>query len=104
MVRDFYLSVDGPCDIDESMAQTWLDQYTTAQDRRIREKDKVRRQHSAHNVENRLGSLSALWGKWSLNELRIVKVNPFAKLDPPKADRKPIRYVTDEQLREFLAT
>jgi len=101
LIRKTYAATTGPADIDESMAQTWLETYTTGTDQRVQYGEA--RTHSAYNVKARLGSLKAIWGKWFHEQLAIVKSNPFAKLEAPKADKKPVRYVTDEQLKEFFA-
>jgi integrase len=101
LIRKTYAATTGPADIDERMAQTWLEAYTTGTDQRVKYGEA--RTHSAHNVKGRLGSLSAVWGKWFHEQLAIVKSNPFANLEAPKADKKPVRYVTDEQMTEFFA-
>jgi integrase len=101
LVRAFYKSVEGPGDVDESMAQTWLDDYTTAKDKRAKYVEG--KQHSPHSVASRLSNLSALWGKWFHGKLKIVKVNPFANLKPPKADKPSVKWVNDSQLEEFFA-
>ena len=103
LVRNFFSAVDGPADIDESMAQTWLTEYTLGKDKRRRYEKEKAKKHSAHNVRARLGSLRAIWGKWFRDKLKIVTSNPFENLTPPKADKKEIRYMTDEQFAELLA-
>jgi integrase len=102
MIRRTFPDTTGPADITEVRAERWMDDYATGLDRRIRAKGKERRQHSAHNVKARLGSLSALWNKWFHGKLGLVPANPFARLEPPKADRPEVRYVTDEQMTEFF--
>ena len=96
------IATTGPADLDEASAKKWLASYVTGRDERIREKGKEKRQHSPHGVEARLGSLSALWSKWFIKKLCIVSSNPWANLQPPKADKKPVRYVTDEGLQHFF--
>lgn len=100
MIRKFYGAVTGPGDIDESMAETWLNDYTMGKDKRARNTEA--KQHSPTNVKVRLAALSGLWNKWFLHELRIVPNNPFAKLQPPKADKPEVKYVTDDQMETFF--
>lgn len=103
LIRRQFSAVDGPADIDESMAMTWLETFTVGKDKRVKYDKANARQHSAHNAKNRLVSVSSLWNKWLVKELGICRTNPFANLSPPKADAKPIRHVSDEQMKEFFA-
>ena len=56
---------------------------------------------SRHYVAGLLVGLSSLWQKWFVEDLRIATANPWKEIDPPKADRLPERFATDEQIEHF---
>jgi integrase len=58
---------------------------------------------SAHYVAGLVGGLSALWQKWFLEELKVVAGNPWQDVEPPKADRVPVKFATDAQVEPFYA-
>jgi hypothetical protein len=42
--------------------------------------------------------VSALWEKWFVSDLKILPDNPWAEIEPPKFDKLPVRYATDEMI------
>jgi len=42
-----------------------------------------------------------LWKKWFIDDLKIVKDNPWRTVAPPKADKLPVKYATDEMIAHF---
>lgn len=60
-----------------------------------------KRPASAHYVAGMLTGLRSLWKKWFIEDLKIVKENPWLKVLPPKADKLPVKYATDEQIEHF---
>jgi integrase len=94
LVRKTWGLLDGPADLTPGMAAVWRDKMMSTVNRR-------RRLPSAHYVAGLIGGLSALWQKWFLDELGIVSGNPWQDVDPPKADKLPVRYATDELIEPF---
>src|SRR5262249_42560917 len=45
--------------------------------------------------------LSALWQKWFMEDLKIVSGNPWQDVEPPKADKLPVKYATDDAIEHF---
>lgn len=86
----------GPADISPGMAAAWRDKLMTTENRR-------KKLPSAHYVATLVGGMSALWQKWFLQELEIVPGNPWEDVLPPKADKLPVRYATDEMIQHFYA-
>lgn len=56
---------------------------------------------SAHYVVGILGGLNAVWQKWFLDELKLVAGNPWQDVAPPKADKLPVKFATDDQIEHF---
>lgn len=56
---------------------------------------------SAHYIAGLLAGLSGLWNKWFVEDLGITQSNPWADVEPPKADKLPVRYATDEGIQHF---
>ena len=95
-VRSMYAATHGPADISPGMAAAWRDRMMTTIGRR-------KKLPSAHYVAGLLVGLGALWQKWFLDELGIVAGNPWQDVSPPKADKLPVKYATDEQIEAFYA-
>jgi integrase len=102
---DYYLKLirlvtsicpDGPAALTEEIAIEWRDHITTTPGRR-------KKLPSAHYVASLIGGLTALWQKWLIDDMKIVKDNPWAKVEPPKADKLPVKYATDEMIEHFYA-
>jgi integrase len=93
LVRALFPNTD-PADISLGMAATWRDKTMSTPGRR-------KKLPSAHYVAGLLGGLSALWQKWFMDELKIVAGNPWQDVAPPKADKLPVKYATDEQIDLF---
>jgi integrase len=94
LVRAVYGVTDGPADISPGMAEAWRDTLMTTPNRR-------KTLPSAHYVISILGGLSALWQKWFVEEMKIVPGNPWEDVAPPKADKLPVKYATDEMIEHF---
>jgi integrase len=94
LVRAMYKATGGPADISPGMAAALRDRMMTTPGRR-------KKLPSAHYVTGLLGGLSALWQKWFMDELKIVAGNPWQDVTPPKADRLPVKFATDEQIGQF---
>jgi integrase len=90
-VRDV---AEGPAGITEEKASAWRDAMMTTPGRR-------KQPPSPHYVTGLIGGLTALWQKWLIDELNIVKENPWKNVAPPKADKLPVRYATDEMIQHF---
>lgn len=95
LIRKVQVS-DGPEDISAEMAATWRDKIMSTVGRR-------KKLPSAHYVAGLLGGLNALWQKWFMDDLKIVSGNPWQDVDPPKADKLPVKYATDEMIEQFYA-
>src|ERR1019366_8741680 len=85
---------EGPAGITEEKAAQWRDTMMTTPGRR-------KRLPSPHYVAGLIGGLVALWQKWLIDDLKIVKENPWRNVKPPKADKLPVKYATDEQIEHF---
>jgi integrase len=94
LVRNMYAVTHGPADISPGMAAAWRDRMMTTVNRR-------KKLASAHYVAGLIGGLSALWEKWFIDDLKIVPGNPWQDLEPPKTDKLPVQYATDEQIEHF---
>lgn len=88
------LCPDGPAGITEQKAAEWRDTIMKTPGRR-------KRPPSPHYVAGLIGGLTALWQKWFIDELKIVKENPWKNVAPPKADKLPVKFATDEQIDHF---
>jgi integrase len=93
LVRKLYPNTD-PADISPSGAARWRDWMMTTPGRR-------KKLPSAHYVAGLLVGLSALWKKWFMEELNILPGNPWQDVTPPKADKLPVKYATDEMIGHF---
>jgi integrase len=87
---------NGPADITPGLASAWRDKMMTTVNRR-------KKLPSAHYVAGLIGAMSALWGKWLMDDLKIVTGNPWPDVAPPKADKLPVKYATDELIEPFYA-
>jgi integrase len=96
LVRAAYPETHGPVDISPGMAAAWRDKLMTTPTRR-------KKPASAHYVAGLLNGLSAVWQKWFVDDLHLVPGNPWEDVDPPKADKLPVKYATDEQIEQFYA-
>ena len=94
IIRGISNGTAGPADITEEKAKAWRDRMMTTPGRR-------KRLPSPHYVAGVIVGLRALWQKWFIDELKLVKENPWRNVEPPKADKLPIRYATDEQIEHF---
>jgi integrase len=92
--RKLYPNTDYPADISPGMAAKWRDWMMSTPGRW----GKLR---SAHYIAGLVAGLSALWQKWFMEELKIVAGNPWQDVEPPKADKLPVKYATDEQIEHF---
>ena len=52
---------------------------------------------SPRTVEGNIGNLSIVFGHWFRDTLKIVSIDPFADVEPPKYDKKPPRIITAEE-------
>jgi integrase len=96
LLRKLYPNTDYPVDISPSMAATWRDWMMTTAGRR-------KMLPSAHYVAGLIVGLSALWQKWFMDDLKIVSGNPWEDVEPPKADKLPVKYATDDLIQPFYA-
>ncbi len=79
------------------LARSWADTMMSTPS------PKGKKPRSAHYVAGLVNGMSALWEKWFVEELQIVPGNPWGDVTPPKTDKLPVKYVTDDQLNEFTA-
>jgi integrase len=77
-------------------AARWRDEMMSRPGRR-------KKPPSPHYVAGLIVGLSALWQKWFMDDLKIVAGNPWQDIEPPKADKLPVKYATDEQIEHFYA-
>jgi integrase len=98
LVRKVYDLTDGhgPADITPGMAATWRDRMMSMPSRRGKPP-------SAHYVAGLVVGLSSLWQKWLMDDLKIVQGNPWQDVAPPKTDKLPVRYATDDLIEPFYA-
>jgi integrase len=96
LVRAKYCATDGPADISPGMAARWRDTMMSTPGRR-------KKLPSARYVAGLVGGLSALWQKWFMDDLKILAGNPWQDVEPPKADKLPVKYATDDQIEQFYA-
>jgi integrase len=94
LVRATYGVTHGPADISPGMAAAWRDKIMTVVNRR-------KKLPSPHYVAGLICGLSALWEKWFMDDLKIVSGNPWQDVAPPKADKLPVKYATDELIESF---
>jgi site-specific recombinase XerC len=85
----------GPGDITSAMAQTFVV-------KRMKGKQDEK-PLSPRTVEGNVGNLSIVFGHWLRNTLKIVTIDPFADVEPPKCDRKPPRVISPEEQTAFFA-
>lgn len=95
LVRKVY-SRGGPADVSPGMAAAWRDKIMMLPGRR-------KKLPSPHYVAGLIGGLSALWQKWFMDDLKIVSSNPWQDVMPPKADKLPVKYATDDLINPFYA-
>lgn len=88
------ISPEGPAGITEEKAAEWRDTMMMTPGRR-------KRLPSAHYVAGVLCGLKGLWQKWFIEDMKIVKENPCQNVMPPKADKLPVKYATDEMIDHF---
>jgi integrase len=86
----------GPDDITPSKAAAWRDEIMSKPGRR-------KKRPSAHYVAGIIKGASALWQKWLIDDLKLVTANPWEDVQPPKADKLPVKYATDEMIEQFYA-
>jgi integrase len=84
----------GPEDITPSMAAAWRDRIMSAPSRR-------KKLPSAHYVAGLLVGLSSLWQKWFIGDLKLLSENPWWEVKPPKTDKLPVKFATDEMIEQF---
>jgi integrase len=96
LIRKMYGATTGPADISPKMAATWRDTMMTTKNRR-------KKLPSAHYVANLIDGMKGLWGKWFMDDLKIVPGNPWQDCEPPKTDKIPVKYATDEMIEQFYA-
>jgi integrase len=94
LFRKLYPNTDCPAEISPGMAARWRDWVMSRPGRR-------KKLPSAHYVAGLIGGFSALWQKWFMDDLKIVAANPWQDVKPPKADKLPVKYATDEQIDHF---
>ena len=95
-VRKLYPNTAFPADISPGMAATWRDRMMSTLGRR-------KKLPSAHYIAGVVSGLSALWQKWFMDDLKILAGNPWQDVAPPKTDKLPVKYATDEQINQFYA-
>jgi integrase len=96
LLRGFCEDTNGPADISPGMATTFRDTMMMTINRR-------KSLPSAHYVAGVIVGLSGIWNKWFIEDMRIVERNPWAAVEPPKTDKLPVRFATDEQIKNFYA-
>ncbi len=94
LVRKRQSLSEGPTDISPGNAAGWRDWMMKTPGRR-------KKTPSAHYVTSLLVGLSALWSKWFMEDLKLVAGNPWEDVKPPKADKIPVRFATDEQIEHL---
>ncbi len=94
LVRKLYPCTDHPADISPAGAARFRDWMMSTPGRR-------KKLPSAHYVAGVLGGLSALWQKWFMDDLKIMAGNPWQDVEPPRADKLPVRYASDELIERF---
>jgi integrase len=92
-LRRVYPKSKGPGDITRAMAQTYVV-------RRMRNPDK---RLSPRTVQGNVGNLSIVFGHWLRDVLKVVDADPFAQVEPPKADKKPPRVISADEGKAFFA-
>ncbi len=94
LVRSLFPESRFPSEITPAMAARWRDSMMSKPSRR-------KKPVSAHYVVGLIGGLSALWQKWLIDDLKILATNPWQDVEPPKADKLPVKYATDDQIAHF---
>jgi integrase len=84
----------GPADLTPALAADWRDWMMRTPGRR-------KKLPSAHYVAGLILGLSALWQKWFIDDLKIVSENPWKDVEPPKTDKLPVKYATDDLIEPF---
>jgi integrase len=96
LVRKLYPATDHPADISPGGAARFRDWMMSTPSRR-------KKPPSARYVAGVLSGLSALWQKWFMDDLKILAGNPWQDVEPPKADKLPVKYASDELIEQFYA-
>ena len=93
LVRKHY-DTTGPGDITATMAEEWRDWIMGTPGRR-------KKLPSAHYIASLVVGMSSLWQRWFVEDLRILSSNPWHGVEPPKADKLPVKYATDDLIEPF---
>lgn len=88
LVRKLYANTELP-ELTPGMAAKWRDWMMTTPGRR-------NKLPSSHYMASLICGLSALWQKWLVEDLKLLQGNPWQDVAPPKTDKLPVRYATDE--------
>lgn len=91
-----HFDTTGPADITPVMAAKWRDWMMGTPGRR-------KKLPSAHYVASLVVGMSSLWQKWFVDDLKILSANPWQDVEPPKADKLPVKYATDDLIEPFNA-
>jgi integrase len=94
LVRKACPAASGPGDVTAADAARLRDTMMSTPGRR-------KKLPSAHYVAGVVVGLSALWQKWFVDDLKLLRENPWERVEAPKADRPEVRYATDEMIAQF---
>jgi len=84
-----FLDTFGPADISAAMAE----------DFKVNRSDEV----EPRTVEGNIKNLSIVYGHWWRDTCKILKLNPFEGVEPPKYDKAPPRVIQPEEQEKFFA-
>jgi integrase len=94
VLRNVFPDAAGPADITPAMAQEFVVKRMKAK--------RGEKRLSPRTVEGNIGNLSIVFGHWFRDTLKIIKIDPFSEVEPPKYDKKPPRVISAEESKAFF--
>lgn len=118
MLRQVFPASVGPSDITPALAKQFKATYQGRQYSRGKArppkvwkgrgrkpkpaKEPASYSRKARTVASRLNKLRVIWSKWLIDELGVVRQNPWEDVAPPKVDKVSPRYLAAEEVRMFF--
>ena len=102
MIRASYGATNGPEDVSVSMAKSWATTYANTLSFKSKKPGAVGRRRSAQTVVTRLSDLSSLWAKWLVEVLDVASINPSARVEGPKLEKKAAVVPDDADVQHFF--
>jgi integrase len=91
-----------PMAIDGPLAQRWCNEYATRKYTRKQKPGAKAYKRSPRTLHARVRKLKAMWSKYLVKRMKLVKVNPWEEVDLPKLDAVAIRTLSSDQVDCFF--